>query len=176
MSSLSLSITQTHAEETPLASWRQSDRLKGNLGGMICNRRSKVKRQLTVRAVLPDASLSFYFSTKSILSKMLSTRIQCALALLSLALAVSSVSAAPSDAKLRQLLQRSLLNPAGKQVNYLNYLGNIIDVINDFRLILNVHIISDRAANKQKHCPWCWNWRKHLHLESSKVLQFVKNI
>ncbi|XP_056329787.1 somatostatin 1, tandem duplicate 1 [Danio aesculapii] len=46
---------------------------------------------------------------------MLSTRIQCALALLSLALAVSSVSAAPSDAKLRQLLQRSLLNPAGKQ-------------------------------------------------------------
>ncbi|KAK9962464.1 hypothetical protein ABG768_007828 [Culter alburnus] len=82
---------------------------------MICNRRSKVKRQLTVRAVLPDASLSFYFSTKSILSKMLSTRIQCALALLSLALAVSSVSAAPSDAKLRQLLQRSLLNPAGKQ-------------------------------------------------------------
>ncbi|XP_016384495.1 somatostatin-1A-like [Sinocyclocheilus rhinocerous] len=46
---------------------------------------------------------------------MLSTRIQCALALLSLALTVSSVSAAPTDAKLRQLLQRSLLNPAGKQ-------------------------------------------------------------
>ncbi|XP_073674137.1 somatostatin 1, tandem duplicate 1 [Garra rufa] len=46
---------------------------------------------------------------------MLSTRIQCALALLCLALAVSSVSAAPTDAKLRQLLQRSLLNPAGKQ-------------------------------------------------------------
>ncbi|XP_051718260.1 somatostatin 1, tandem duplicate 1 [Ctenopharyngodon idella] len=82
---------------------------------MICNRRSKVKRQLTVSAALPDASLSFYFSTKSILSKMLSTRIQCALALLFLALAVSSVSAAPTDAKLRQLLQRSLLNPAGKQ-------------------------------------------------------------
>lgn len=173
MSSLSLSITQTHAEETPLASWRQSDRLKGNLGGMICNRRSKVKRQLTVIAALPDAPLSFYFSTKSILSKMLSTRIQCALALLSLALAVSSVSAAPSDAKLRQLLQRSLLNPAGKQVNYLNYLAIFI---NDFRFSLNVHIISDMAANKQKHCPWCWNWRKHLHLESSKVLQFIKNI
>uniref|UniRef100_A0A8C1UZV9 Somatostatin 1, tandem duplicate 1 n=1 Tax=Cyprinus carpio TaxID=7962 RepID=A0A8C1UZV9_CYPCA len=46
---------------------------------------------------------------------MLSTRIQCALALLSLALAVCSVSAAPTDAKLRQLLQRPLLNPAGKQ-------------------------------------------------------------
>ncbi|XP_055750895.1 somatostatin-1A-like [Salvelinus fontinalis] len=47
--------------------------------------------------------------------KMLSTRVQCALALLSLALAISSISAAPSDAKLRQLLQRSLMAPAGKQ-------------------------------------------------------------
>ncbi|TRY90714.1 hypothetical protein DNTS_003871 [Danionella cerebrum] len=46
---------------------------------------------------------------------MLSPRLQCALALVSLALAVSSVSAAPSDTKLRQLLQRSLLSPAGKQ-------------------------------------------------------------
>ncbi|XP_024299221.1 somatostatin-1A [Oncorhynchus tshawytscha] len=46
---------------------------------------------------------------------MLSTRVQCALALLSLALTISSVSAAPSDAKLRQLLQRSLMAPAGKQ-------------------------------------------------------------
>ncbi|XP_048836081.1 somatostatin 1, tandem duplicate 1 [Brienomyrus brachyistius] len=46
---------------------------------------------------------------------MLSSRIQYALALLSLALAVSSVSAAPSDLKLRQLLQRSLLAPASKQ-------------------------------------------------------------
>nr|XP_046155470.1 somatostatin-1A-like [Oncorhynchus gorbuscha] len=46
---------------------------------------------------------------------MLSTRVQCALALLSLALAISSVSAAPTDAKLRQLLQRSLMAPAGKQ-------------------------------------------------------------
>ncbi|KAL4648492.1 somatostatin-1A-like [Arapaima gigas] len=46
---------------------------------------------------------------------MLSTRVRCALALLSLALAVSCVSAAPSDLKLRQLLQRSLLAPAIKQ-------------------------------------------------------------
>nr|AAK97070.2 preprosomatostatin [Chitala chitala] len=46
---------------------------------------------------------------------MLSTRIQCALALLSLALAVSSVYAAPSDLKLRQLLQRSIIAPASKQ-------------------------------------------------------------
>ncbi|KAM6946189.1 somatostatin 1, tandem duplicate 1 [Aplochiton taeniatus] len=46
---------------------------------------------------------------------MISRRLQCALALLSVALAVSSVSAAPSDAKLRQLLQRSLMAPAGKQ-------------------------------------------------------------
>ncbi|KAL6471796.1 hypothetical protein AOLI_G00322620 [Acnodon oligacanthus] len=46
---------------------------------------------------------------------MLSTRVQCALALLSLALALSSVSGAPSDAKLRQFLQRSLIGPSGKQ-------------------------------------------------------------
>ncbi|MGH0138050.1 UNVERIFIED_CONTAM: hypothetical protein FKN15_064161 [Acipenser sinensis] len=47
---------------------------------------------------------------------MLSSRLQCALALLSLALAVSSVSAAPSDPRLRQLLQRTLSASAGKQV------------------------------------------------------------
>ncbi|MBN3314780.1 SMS1A protein, partial [Atractosteus spatula] len=46
---------------------------------------------------------------------MLSSRVQCALALLCLALAVSSVSAAPSDLRLRQLLQRSLAASAGKQ-------------------------------------------------------------
>ncbi|XP_066536925.1 somatostatin 1, tandem duplicate 1 [Hoplias malabaricus] len=46
---------------------------------------------------------------------MLSTRVQCALALLSVALALSCVSGAPSDAKLRQFLQRSLLGPSGKQ-------------------------------------------------------------
>ncbi|XP_010867547.1 somatostatin 1, tandem duplicate 1 [Esox lucius] len=46
---------------------------------------------------------------------MLSTRVQCALALLSFALAINSVSSAPSDTKLRQLLQRSLTAPAGKQ-------------------------------------------------------------
>ncbi|KAG9264812.1 somatostatin 1, tandem duplicate 1 [Astyanax mexicanus] len=46
---------------------------------------------------------------------MLSTRVQCALALLSIALAVGSVSGAPSDAKLRQFLQRSLIGSAGKQ-------------------------------------------------------------
>jgi len=28
---------------------------------------------------------------------------------------------------------------------------------------------SDTTANKQKHCPWCWNWRTHLHLESSAI-------
>ncbi|XP_062328973.1 somatostatin 1, tandem duplicate 1 [Osmerus eperlanus] len=46
---------------------------------------------------------------------MLSSRIPCVLGLVSVALVISSVSAAPSDAKLRQLLQRSLLAPAGKQ-------------------------------------------------------------
>ncbi|XP_026994657.1 somatostatin 1, tandem duplicate 1 [Tachysurus fulvidraco] len=43
------------------------------------------------------------------------TRIQCALALLAVALAVCSVSGAPSDAKLRQFLQRAILAPSGKQ-------------------------------------------------------------
>ncbi|KAG5269584.1 hypothetical protein AALO_G00203690 [Alosa alosa] len=46
---------------------------------------------------------------------MLSSRLQCAFALLSLALAISCISAAPSDVKLRQLLQRSLFAPGGKQ-------------------------------------------------------------
>ncbi|XP_043851193.1 somatostatin [Dromiciops gliroides] len=47
--------------------------------------------------------------------KMLSCRFQCALALLSITLAVSSVSAAPSDPRLRQFLQKSLAAAAGKQ-------------------------------------------------------------
>uniref|UniRef100_A0A452HPR6 Somatostatin/Cortistatin C-terminal domain-containing protein n=1 Tax=Gopherus agassizii TaxID=38772 RepID=A0A452HPR6_9SAUR len=47
---------------------------------------------------------------------MLSCRLQCALALLSVALAVSSVSAAPSDPRLRQFLQKSLAAAAGKQL------------------------------------------------------------
>lgn len=47
---------------------------------------------------------------------MPSTRIQCALALLAVALSVCSVSGAPSDAKLRQFLQRSILAPSVKQV------------------------------------------------------------
>ncbi|NP_001187259.1 somatostatin-1 precursor [Ictalurus punctatus] len=46
---------------------------------------------------------------------MPSTRIQCALALLAVALSVCSVSGAPSDAKLRQFLQRSILAPSVKQ-------------------------------------------------------------
>ncbi|KAJ7995421.1 hypothetical protein DPEC_G00244400 [Dallia pectoralis] len=45
---------------------------------------------------------------------MLPTRVLCALAL-TITLAISSVSAAPSEAKLRLLLQRSLMTPAGKQ-------------------------------------------------------------
>ncbi|XP_044523593.1 somatostatin [Gracilinanus agilis] len=46
---------------------------------------------------------------------MLSCRLQCALALLSITLALSSVSAAPSDPRLRQFLQKSLAATAGKQ-------------------------------------------------------------
>ncbi|XP_053565023.1 somatostatin [Bombina bombina] len=45
---------------------------------------------------------------------MQSCRVRCALTLLSLALAVSSISAAPSDPRLRQFLQKSLA-AAGKQ-------------------------------------------------------------
>ncbi|KAL2301200.1 hypothetical protein Nmel_011761 [Mimus melanotis] len=47
---------------------------------------------------------------------MLSCRLQCALALLSIALALGTVSAAPSDPRLRQFLQKSLAAAAGKQV------------------------------------------------------------
>ncbi|KAG9338507.1 hypothetical protein JZ751_025742 [Albula glossodonta] len=46
---------------------------------------------------------------------MISPRVQCALALLYLALAVGSLSGAPSDLRLRQFLQRSLIAPASKQ-------------------------------------------------------------
>ncbi|XP_074048604.1 somatostatin [Macrotis lagotis] len=46
---------------------------------------------------------------------MLACRLQCALVLLSITLAVSSVSAAPSDPRLRQFLQKSLAAAAGKQ-------------------------------------------------------------
>ncbi|KAG8581586.1 hypothetical protein GDO81_007726 [Engystomops pustulosus] len=45
---------------------------------------------------------------------MQSCRVRCALTLLSLALAVSSISAAPTDPRLRQFLQKSLA-AAGKQ-------------------------------------------------------------
>uniref|UniRef100_A0A8C3MKI8 Uncharacterized protein n=1 Tax=Geospiza parvula TaxID=87175 RepID=A0A8C3MKI8_GEOPR len=47
--------------------------------------------------------------------EMLSCRLQCALALLSIALALGTVSAAPSDPRLRQFLQKSLAAAAGKQ-------------------------------------------------------------
>ncbi|XP_006022478.1 somatostatin [Alligator sinensis] len=46
---------------------------------------------------------------------MLSCRLQGALALLSIALALSGVSGAPSDPRLRQFLQKSLAAAAGKQ-------------------------------------------------------------
>lgn len=59
----------------------------------------------------------FYTHPLTTQKKMLSSRLQCALALLCLALAISCVSAAPSDVKLRQLLQRSLFAQGGKQVN-----------------------------------------------------------
>uniref|UniRef100_A0A8C5MNH6 Somatostatin n=1 Tax=Leptobrachium leishanense TaxID=445787 RepID=A0A8C5MNH6_9ANUR len=45
---------------------------------------------------------------------MQSCRVRCALTILSLALAVSSVSSAPTDPRLRQFLQKSL-SAAGKQ-------------------------------------------------------------
>lgn len=48
--------------------------------------------------------------------EMLSCRLQCALALLSIALVLGTVSAAPSDPRLRQFLQKSLAAAAGKQV------------------------------------------------------------
>ncbi|CAI9570544.1 unnamed protein product [Staurois parvus] len=45
---------------------------------------------------------------------MQSCRVQCALTLLSFALAINSISAAPTDPRLRQFLQKSLA-AAGKQ-------------------------------------------------------------
>lgn len=50
---------------------------------------------------------------------MLSCRLQCALAALSLALALGGVAGAPSDPRLRQFLQKSLAAAAGKQVRKL---------------------------------------------------------
>ncbi|XP_064157534.1 somatostatin 1, tandem duplicate 1 [Anguilla rostrata] len=76
---------------------------------MLSSRRSNTAPSKIIQFTLLIGS---FFSTST---KMLSTRVQCALALLSLALTLSSVSAAPSDLKLRQLLQRSLIAPAGKQ-------------------------------------------------------------
>ncbi|KAJ8346928.1 hypothetical protein SKAU_G00283290 [Synaphobranchus kaupii] len=46
---------------------------------------------------------------------MISARIQCALAMLYLALAVNGLSGAPSDLRFRQFLQRSFVAPASKQ-------------------------------------------------------------
>ncbi|XP_056139975.1 somatostatin 1, tandem duplicate 1 [Lampris incognitus] len=46
---------------------------------------------------------------------MISERLRCTLALLCFTVFISCASAAPSDAKLRQMLQRSLLVPTGKQ-------------------------------------------------------------
>ncbi|XP_072266508.1 somatostatin-1 [Pyxicephalus adspersus] len=45
---------------------------------------------------------------------MQSCRVQCALTLLSIALAINSISAAPTDPRLRQFLQKSMA-AAGKQ-------------------------------------------------------------
>lgn len=50
---------------------------------------------------------------------MLSCRLQCALAALSIVLALGSVTGAPSDPRLRQFLQKSLAAAAGKQVRRL---------------------------------------------------------
>lgn len=50
---------------------------------------------------------------------MLSCRLQCALAALSIVLALGGVTAAPSDPRLRQFLQKSLAAAAGKQVRRL---------------------------------------------------------
>ncbi|KAI5281675.1 Somatostatin [Manis pentadactyla] len=46
---------------------------------------------------------------------MLSCRLQCALAALSIVLALGGVTGAPSDPRLRQFLQKSLAAAAGKQ-------------------------------------------------------------
>lgn len=50
---------------------------------------------------------------------MLSCRLQCALAALSIVLALGGVDGAPSDPRLRQFLQKSLAAAAGKQVRRL---------------------------------------------------------
>lgn len=50
---------------------------------------------------------------------MLSCRLQCALAALSIVLALGGVTGAPSDPRLRQFLQKSLAAAAGKQVRSL---------------------------------------------------------
>jgi somatostatin len=50
---------------------------------------------------------------------MLSCRLQCALAALSIILALGGVTGAPSDPRLRQFLQKSLAAAAGKQVKKL---------------------------------------------------------
>lgn len=50
---------------------------------------------------------------------MLSCRLQCALAALSIVLALGGVTGAPSDPRLRQFLQKSLAAAAGKQVRRL---------------------------------------------------------
>lgn len=50
---------------------------------------------------------------------MLSCRLQCALAVLSIVLALGGVTGAPSDPRLRQFLQKSLAAAAGKQVREL---------------------------------------------------------
>uniref|UniRef100_A0ABI7ZXL7 Somatostatin n=1 Tax=Felis catus TaxID=9685 RepID=A0ABI7ZXL7_FELCA len=47
---------------------------------------------------------------------MLSCRLQCALAALSIVLALGGVTGAPSDPRLRQFLQKSLAAAAGKQL------------------------------------------------------------
>ncbi|XP_035277329.1 somatostatin-1A-like [Anguilla rostrata] len=46
---------------------------------------------------------------------MISHRIQCALAILFLALAINGLSGAPSDLRFRQFLQRSFIAPESKQ-------------------------------------------------------------
>nr|AAL13248.1 somatostatin precursor [Acipenser transmontanus] len=74
---------------------------------------------------------------------MLSSRLQCALAFLSLALAVSSVSAAPSDPRLRQLLQRTLAASAGKQ-ELLKY--SIAELLSELAQSENDALASDELS------------------------------
>lgn len=112
----------TRQKETPLTTWRQTNRLKDGFGGGTRTTEGAAEPEENPISTIfcpiePPSSILCHPDTQK---KMLSTRVQCALALLSLALVISSVSAAPSDAKLRQLLQRSLMAPAGKQVNTFN--------------------------------------------------------